>query len=84
MCLTCGCGSPNDDHGNPDHITHDDVKKAAEAAGIKPKKAVKNLRKGMKIVEAAAAVKTIDAGVGPGHSNAIEPPTFVRRMDPTL
>jgi hypothetical protein len=83
MCLTCGCGSPNDDHGNPDHITHDDVKKAAEAAGIKPKKAVKNLRKGMKIVEAAAEVKKV-AEVTWQKPAPVEPPQFVRRMDPSL
>ena len=82
MCLTCGCGSPSDDHGNPDHITHDDLKKAAEAAGIKPKKAVKNLRKGMKIAEAAAAVKTVE--VTWQKPGPVEPPQFVRRMDPTL
>lgn len=42
MCLTCGCGELNADHGSPDHITYDDLKKAAEAAGITVEEATKN------------------------------------------
>jgi hypothetical protein len=42
MCLTCGCGEPNLDHGDPAHITYDDLKKAADAAEISVDEAVKN------------------------------------------
>jgi len=42
MCLTCGCGEPNADHGDPAHITYDDLKKAADAAEISIDEAVKN------------------------------------------
>jgi hypothetical protein len=34
MCLDCGCGSPNDTHGDPRHITMQQVEKAAEASGV--------------------------------------------------
>jgi hypothetical protein len=44
MCLTCGCGAPNDDHGDPAHITYDDLKKAADAAEISVEEAAKNLQ----------------------------------------
>ena len=44
MCLTCGCGEPNADHGDPRHITYDDLKEAAEAAGISVEKAAENLQ----------------------------------------
>ncbi len=56
MCLTCGCGEPNDDHGDPAcgepnddhgdpaHITYDDLKKAADAAEISVEEAAKNLQ----------------------------------------
>ncbi len=30
MCLTCGCGLPYDDMGNPNNITVKDIKKAVE------------------------------------------------------
>ena len=42
MCLTCGCGEPNDPHGDPAHITYDDLKKAADAAEISVEEAVSN------------------------------------------
>ena len=34
MCLSCGCGRPADQPGNPDNITIDALQRAAEAAGI--------------------------------------------------
>ena len=33
MCISCGCGKPNDDHGDARNITMQDVDQAAEAAG---------------------------------------------------
>lgn len=44
MCLSCGCGQPNESHGNPDHITQDQVDKAAEAAGITPAEVATNIQ----------------------------------------
>ncbi|HJP65580.1 MAG TPA: hypothetical protein VKA30_04670 [Actinomycetota bacterium] len=44
MCLTCGCGEPNADHGDPAHITYDDFKKAAEAADVSVEEAANNLQ----------------------------------------
>lgn len=43
MCMTCGCGEPHDDHGNPDNIVFEELRKAAEAADIPPKKALENM-----------------------------------------
>lgn len=48
MCLTCGCGDPNDSQGDNRHITMDDMKKAAEAAEISVDEAVKNLNETVK------------------------------------
>ena len=31
MCLNCGCGQPNEDHGNRANITADVLERAAEA-----------------------------------------------------
>jgi len=44
MCLTCGCGVPNDDHGDDRHITYDDLVTAAEAAEIEVDEAARNLQ----------------------------------------
>jgi hypothetical protein len=34
MCVSCGCGKLQDDHGDPRHITMDKLREAADAAGI--------------------------------------------------
>ena len=48
MCLSCGCGQPNEKHGNPANITLDDLKKAAQAAGIETEQAADNIHAGAK------------------------------------
>jgi hypothetical protein len=50
MCLSCGCGKPHDDHGNPDHITYEDLEKAAQAGGITTQEAAKNISSGLRTV----------------------------------
>lgn len=43
MCVSCGCGLPNDDHGDPRNITQDDLAAAAEAVGIEVDDVVTNI-----------------------------------------
>jgi hypothetical protein len=43
MCMTCGCGKPNDDMGDPVNITYERLQAAAQAADIDPEKAADNL-----------------------------------------
>ena len=43
MCLSCGCGEPNDNHGDPRHITQDMLQAAAEAAEIGTDEAAHNI-----------------------------------------
>ncbi len=43
MCVSCGCGEPNDDHGDSRHITLKDVQSAAQAAGIDVQQVKKNM-----------------------------------------
>jgi hypothetical protein len=35
MCYTCGCKLPYEDHGDPDNIVEEDLKKAGETETIK-------------------------------------------------
>jgi hypothetical protein len=44
MCLTCGCGEPHNDHGDPAHITFEKFKEAADAAEISVEEAAQNLK----------------------------------------
>ena len=43
MCLDCGCGKPNDSHGDQRHITLDTVRAAATASGISESEAMDNI-----------------------------------------
>jgi hypothetical protein len=47
MCLSCGCGEPNEDHGNPDQITYEDLKRAADANGISIEETANNITAGL-------------------------------------
>lgn len=44
MCMSCGCKKTDDDHGNPDNITEQDLQKAADAAGVSKEQAAENIR----------------------------------------
>lgn len=35
MCWNCGCMNPDDDHGNPNNITTETLRRAAQAGGQK-------------------------------------------------
>jgi hypothetical protein len=43
MCLSCSCHRPVDTHQDDRHITLDDLKAAADAAGITPLQAAQNI-----------------------------------------
>ena len=43
MCLSCGCGMPNDSHGDERNITQDDLDRAAQAANMSREQAAQNI-----------------------------------------
>ncbi|MBB5867647.1 hypothetical protein F4553_001026 [Allocatelliglobosispora scoriae] len=43
MCVSCGNGNPDDDHGNPDSITAVKIELAAVAARISPQQVAQNI-----------------------------------------
>jgi hypothetical protein len=43
MCISCGCGRPNDNHGDQRNITLQDIDAAAEAAGTTREKILQNI-----------------------------------------
>jgi len=47
MCLSCGCGEPQESHDDPDNITLRTIERAASAAGIEPADVVRNIERGM-------------------------------------
>lgn len=53
MCLSCGCGEPNERHHDGD-ITMDDIDKAAENATISPQEVAKNIEQAVGAAESAS------------------------------
>jgi hypothetical protein len=47
MCLSCGCGEPNEAHGNDANITYEDLQKAAQSEGITIEQAADNIKAGL-------------------------------------
>lgn len=43
MCASCGCGSPEEQHGDARNITWSQIKAAAEAGGQTPDEVVRNM-----------------------------------------
>ncbi len=46
MCISCGCGKPNDEHGDSRNITLQDLDQAAQAAGTTRDRVVENITQG--------------------------------------
>lgn len=46
MCLSCGCGEPNERHGDDRNITQDDIDAAAAAAEISAAEVITNISSG--------------------------------------
>jgi hypothetical protein len=55
MCVSCGCGEPNERHGDDRHITQDDLNAAAAAANISSPEVAQNI---------AASAQQSDSGQG--------------------
>lgn len=43
MCMSCGCGEPNNDHGDKRNITQNNLDQAAQAAKISASQAAQNI-----------------------------------------
>jgi hypothetical protein len=48
MCLDCGCGEPNENHGDSRHITMDSIRSAAQASEISVDEVAKNISDGVR------------------------------------
>ena len=45
MCVSCGCGKADDDHGDKRNLTMKHIEDAAKAAKAEAKDVVENIRK---------------------------------------
>lgn len=44
MCASCGCGKPNENHGDEANITLNDLEQAARAAGVTTSQVADNIK----------------------------------------
>jgi hypothetical protein len=44
MCVSCGCGESHNNHGDPRHLTFEDLELAADAAGVSVEQVVQNIQ----------------------------------------
>ena len=44
MCVSCGCGAPEDNHGDSANLTMSDIQARAEAASITPTQVADNIK----------------------------------------
>lgn len=47
MCVSCGCGQMNDDHGDQRNITMNDMRSAAQAANTDVQTVTRNIQQSM-------------------------------------
>lgn len=47
MCLNCGCGMPDEDHGNPKNITTKTLQEAADANTQNLEQTKRNMMEGL-------------------------------------
>lgn len=68
MCLNCGCGEANDDHGNRDNITLDDLQKASQATGQSLHETIDHMERGLDQVESQQFGKGSSGSMGSSSS----------------
>jgi hypothetical protein len=52
MCMNCGCGRPQDDHGNAANITAEDLQHAAEANGQSLRQSAQHILETVELLDA--------------------------------
>jgi len=48
MCVSYGCGAIHDDHGDPRHLTIEDLEQAAEAAHLTVDQVMHNIQRSVR------------------------------------
>jgi hypothetical protein len=62
MCLDCGCGEPNESHGDSRHITMDSIQAAAQASEISVEEAIRNISDGLRQAQGSAGQTSSSLG----------------------
>jgi hypothetical protein len=66
MCVSCGCGQVNDNHGDRRNITMDNIKSAAQAAGTDEQTVAQNIQQGVGMGQSMGGRQQAQMGGQPG------------------
>lgn len=53
MCMNCGCGQPNEDHGKAENITAERLQRAAEANGQSMRESAQHIIETVELLDAS-------------------------------
>jgi hypothetical protein len=79
MCLNCGCGQPNERHGNDANITADDVRRAGEANGQDVATSATNMRSALDLLTGEGTERQRAAGDARPAGEAVSGMTRAQR-----
>lgn len=82
MCVSCGCGKPNDDHGDSRNITLDDLNQAAAAAGTTRAKVLQNIMGGAGAPNSGQSSSSPSDGQAQPSNNGQESNSFLPADQP--
>ncbi len=51
MCMNCGCGQPHEDHGKPENITADELRRAGDANGQSLRESAQHIMETVELLE---------------------------------
>jgi hypothetical protein len=54
MCLNCGCGQPNEDHGNAANITAAELQRAGDANGQSLRESAQHIIETVELLDASS------------------------------
>jgi len=72
MCVSCGCGQVNDNHGDRRNITLDNIKSAAQAANMDEQTVAQNIQQGVSQSQGRAGGQQFQMGgqgMGQGYGS---------------
>ena len=82
MCVSCGCGKPDDDHGDSRNITLEDLDRAAEAAGTTRAKVLQNIMGGAGEANPGQSSASSTSGKAQPGNNGQESDSFLPTDQP--
>jgi hypothetical protein len=53
MCMNCGCGQPHEDHGKPENITAEALRRAGDANGQSLRESAQHILETVELLDAS-------------------------------